>query len=236
MRVAVVLQARMGSTRLPGKVLARIGAWSVLEHCIRRLAAAGYPVIVATTTRCDDDAVEAEARRLGAETFRGDESNVLARYRDTARAFGLTHVVRATADNPFVDGDGVRRAILTLARTGADHAVESELPIGAAVEAVKVDALERSAALITDAYDREHVTSFIRRDGRFIAAQVLAPMNVRRPGLRLTVDTADDLAFVRRLHRELGEPASPAPLAAVIAAADAVTTRGPAYEPLGLGA
>lgn len=236
MRVAVVLQARTGSSRLPGKVLARLGTWSVLEHCVRRLATAGHPVIVATTVSPNDDVVVETARGLGADVFRGDEADVLARYRAAARTFGLTHVVRATADNPFVDGDSVRRTMMLLARTGADHAVESGLPVGAAVEAVTTEALDRSAALITDAYDREHVTSFIRRDGRFRAVQGPAPGDVRGTHLRLTVDTADDLEFARQVHGQLGDCRPPVPLARVIAAAHAVMARAEAYEAVGRGA
>lgn len=236
MRVAVVLQARMGSTRLPGKVLARLGSRSVLEHCVRRLATAAFPVIVATTISRDDDVLEQTVRDLGVAVFRGDEADVLARYRAAARAFGLTHVVRATADNPFVDGESVRRTMAVVARTGADHAIESGLPIGAAVEVVTAEALERASALTTDPGDREHVTSLIRRDGRFIAVQGTAPENVRRPRLRLTVDTADDLEFARQVHGELGEPAAPAPLAEVIAAADAVMRRRVTDEALVQGA
>lgn len=226
MSAAVILQARMGSTRLPGKVLAPVGRWSMLEHCVRRLRASGYPVVVATTTADADDAVARESGRVGADVFRGDETDVLARYRAAARAFGITHVVRATADNPFVDGDGVHRTLQFVERVGADHVIECGLPVGAAVEAVTLDALDRAAALITDPYDREHVTSFVRRDARFKALRAVATGAIRRPGLRLTVDTPEDLAFVRQVHADLGEPDTVVPLAAVIAAADARIVRG----------
>jgi spore coat polysaccharide biosynthesis protein SpsF len=236
MRAGVVLQARMGSTRLPGKVLAPVGRWSILEHCIRRLRAADLPIIVATTTAPDDAAVEEAARAAGAHVFRGEEANVLSRYREAARAFALTHVVRATADNPFVDGDGVRRTLHFLERVGADHVVECGLPVGAAVEAVTVDALDRAIALVSDPYDREHVTSFVRRDSRFKALRAVAPGAIRRPGLRLTVDTADDLEFVRQVHSDLGAPDTVAPLTAVITAADARIVRGMAQKRIRQGA
>ncbi|MCC7044664.1 MAG: NTP transferase domain-containing protein [Acidobacteria bacterium] len=236
MRAGVVLQARMGSTRLPGKVLEYVGRWSMLEHCVRRLRAGDCPVIVATTTAPADAAIEEAARAMGAHVFRGDETNVLSRYREAARAFALTHVVRATADNPFVDGEGVRRTLHFLERVGADHVVECGLPVGAAVEAVTVDALDRALSLVSDPYDREHVTSFIRRDGRFRALRAVAPGAIRRPGLRLTVDTADDLEFVRHVHSDLGSPDTMAPLTAVIAAADARIVRGMAQKRISQGA
>jgi spore coat polysaccharide biosynthesis protein SpsF (cytidylyltransferase family) len=229
---AIVLQARMGSTRLPGKVLAPLGPWSVLEHCVRRLRLSGHPVVVATTTQGDDDAVAAEAERLGAGVFRGEVSDVLGRYLAAARAFGLTRVVRATADNPLVDGLAVIRTLTFQERVGADHVVECGLPVGTAVEAVTVDALERASALVEDPYDREHVTSFIRRDPRFTALRAVAPGALRRPGLRLTVDTADDLAFVREVYADTcGEGSLPG-LPEIIAAADARIVRAMAQKPI----
>jgi spore coat polysaccharide biosynthesis protein SpsF (cytidylyltransferase family) len=216
----------MGSARLPGKVLERLGPWTILEHCVRRLRDAGHPVVVATTTAPQDAVIAAAARTIGAEVFRGDDADVLSRFRGAARAFDLTHVVRATADNPFVDGDGVRRTLQFLERVEADHVIECGLPVGAAVEAVTVDALDRAAALATDPYDREHVTSLIRRDGRFRALRAVANGAVRRPGLRLTVDTPEDLEFVRQVYADLGTPDGVVALTAVIAAADARIVRG----------
>ena len=127
--VAIVLQARMGSTRLPGKVLAPVGGRSVLAHCIERLQHhSGLPVIVATTDLFEDDRVAAEAARMGAAIVRGSERDVLRRYVQAAREFSLTEIIRATADNPAVDMDAPRRTLELLHQTGADHVVEFGLP------------------------------------------------------------------------------------------------------------
>jgi spore coat polysaccharide biosynthesis protein SpsF len=217
---AIVLQARVGSRRLPRKVLAPIGRRTLLAHCIRRLAASRVPVIVATTDRPEDDDVEVEARRHDAAVLRGAEHDVLDRYLAAAQAFGLDEIVRATADNPFVDVAGVGRVLELRRRVQADHIAEHGLPVGAAVEAVTTAALVRSRVLITDPYDREHVTSFVRRDSRFRSLRAMAPADVRRPGLRLTVDTADDLEFARAVHRTLGGGDEIHPLSSVIRAAD----------------
>jgi spore coat polysaccharide biosynthesis protein SpsF len=228
MSTAVVLQARMGSTRLPGKVLARIGRRSMLEHCIQRLSSRGHRVIVATTALGADDVVVGAARDAGAEVFRGHDSDVLERYRATAEAFGLTRVVRATADNPFVDADGITRTLAFQERTAAEHVIEWGMPIGTAVETVTAAALGRAASCATDPYDREHVTSLIRRDARFRALRSVAPGNIRRPGLRLTVDTTSDLEFIRKLWAALGDRQENPDIGDVIAAADSLRVQAPA--------
>jgi len=218
---AIVLQARMGSRRLPGKVLALVAGRTVLEHCIERLRArSNIRVVLATTTREEDDRVAQEAERLGVEVIRGPDDDVLGRFVLVASTLSLAEVVRATADNPAVDIDAPRRVLDMRRRTRADYVVEEGLPYGSTVEAISADALFRAAALATDPQDREHVTSFIRRDPRFSALRARAPVAVRRPDLRLTIDTPEDLAFMRALF-EVAETtaAPPVPLAALIEAA-----------------
>jgi spore coat polysaccharide biosynthesis protein SpsF len=220
----------MGSSRLPGKVLEPIGRHSILAHCIRRLQTADLgPVIVATTTSSDDDVVEAEARRYGALVYRGPSDDVLARYVGVAEVFGGRYIVRATADNPAVDIDTSGRLIKAVLRSHAEYGVESGLPYGAAVEIVSADTLRRLDTLTDDAEDREHVTLHIKRNmARFRTTVSMAPIDVRRPDLRLTVDTPDDLAFMRQVLEKVDDGPSPAPLTAVIAAADAVMRRSQA--------
>ena len=224
-RAGIILQARLGSTRLPGKVLAPIGSRTILDHCVTRLSVSGFPIVVATTDRAEDDAVERAATKLGVQTYRGLEHDVLARYIGAARAFGFVEVVRATADNPLVDTGAPTRTLAFRRRVSADHVVECGLPVGAAVEAVSVDALERAQALISDPYDREHVTSFLRRDSRFRALRAVAPGDLRRPGLRLTVDTPEDLEFLRDVYASLDSTQELPTLGAVIKAADALLVK-----------
>ena len=220
MTSAIVLQARMGSTRLPGKVLALIGGKTVLAHCIDRLRAnSNLPVIVATTNEPEDDLTVREAKRCGAEAVRGPVDDVLRRYAVAVKQFGLDEVIRATADNPAVDLDAPLRTLNLLRRTGAHHIVERGLPIGGAVEAVSGIAIFQADELATEPYDREHVTPYIKREARFRAMQGLVPGDVRAPKLRLTIDTAEDLDFVRRVFAAVDVP-DPAPLATIISAAN----------------
>jgi spore coat polysaccharide biosynthesis protein SpsF (cytidylyltransferase family) len=224
-RAAIVVQARMGSRRLPGKVLAELGSRTLLEHCVYRLRGNRLPIIVATTDLPEDDAIERAARRLNLDVFRGAEDDVLSRILGAARAFDLTHIVRATADNPLVDCEGPRRVLELVRRVQADHAIECGMPVGTAVEAVTVEALHRSQALIADPYDRRHVTSFVRRDNRFRALRAVAPGDIRRPGLRLTVDTPEDLDFLRAVFVSLGVVHEAPRLSAIIRAAESLLVR-----------
>jgi spore coat polysaccharide biosynthesis protein SpsF len=218
----VILQARFSSTRLPGKALATVGARSILAHCLARLRLANVgPVVLATTERPEDDALVRAASFYNVRTFRGPEHDVLSRFALVARETRASVVIRATGDNPAVDIDAPRRSLAALQALGVDHVVESNLPYGAAVEALTVDALFKAAALATAPDDREHVTTLIRRDRTlFSAISVEAPRHLRRPDIRVTVDTPQDLLFMQRVADELGGWHGEPPLSDLIAAAD----------------
>ena len=201
-RAGIILQARVGSSRLPGKALEAIHGCSMLERCLRRLIAGGVAhVVLATTTLYEDDALAAIAGRLGVPVFRGNVEDVLGRYAGAAEAFDLDPVVRATGDNPAVDIQAAGRVLAELRRTGADFVIEEGLPHGAGVEAMTRSALCHSELVADSAYDREHVTSFIKghRDV-FRLIDLAAPTPLRRPDLHVTVDTFEDLDWVRELY------------------------------------
>lgn len=226
LRAAIILQARMGSSRLPGKSLAPIAGRTLLARVVERLKTrADLPVVLATTTLLEDDLLCEEAERLEISVLRGSADDVLGRYAFAASVLGVSAVVRATADNPAVDLDSPYRTLEILQRSGADYVVDYGLPLGSTVEAIAVQALVRASALATDAYDREHVTPFIRRDARSRAVDSLAPTALRRPDLRFTVDTPEDLEYIRRVYQEAGPSDTPRSLADFIAAADRLRTR-----------
>jgi spore coat polysaccharide biosynthesis protein SpsF len=221
-RVAVILQARTGSQRLPGKVLAQLAGATLLEHCVARLRACRIGrVIVATTTLRADDVIAAEAGRMGGEVFRGSCQDVLARFVEAADSAGAEFVIRATADNPAVDPDSAIRLLECLRAYSADHAVEEGLPNGCTVEAVRVVALREANARAADPSDREHVTTYLKQAAGFKNVIAMAPATVRRPDLRFTVDTPADLAYMRRVLGQAGATADRAvPLADLIGVAD----------------
>lgn len=217
-RAGIVLQARYASSRLFGKALEPIGGRTILEHCIRRLVKAGVArVILATTSEPEDEVLAVMARRLGASIFRGDTLDVLGRFSAAAEAFDLDPVLRATGDNPAVDVQAPGRVLAALRLTDADYVSESGLPHGAAVEGMTAAALHKAAALAVTAYDREHVTPFIKNNPElFHVAEVSAPASLIRPSLRVTVDTQADLDALRELffRTRSDEPSLPALIAA----------------------
>lgn len=221
--VAVILQARSGSTRLPGKAMLDIDGQTILARCLLRLRAAGVGrLLLATTTLAADDALVAEAERVGVPSFRGSADDVLGRYVEAAASIDADLVVRATGDNPAVDPGSILRLARVMRLDDVDHAVEADLPVGGTVEIVKASALRKSARRAREAADREHVTTFIRRPASgYRCAIVPAPAPLSRPDLRFTIDTPADLAWMRAVIRAAGRgrPGQPG-LRALIAAAD----------------
>jgi spore coat polysaccharide biosynthesis protein SpsF len=203
-RAVIVLQARTGSQRLPGKVLAPIASFPLVEYCLARLVAADVgPVVLATTALEADRVLVDLGTARGVQTYAGPVDDVLARYVAAADLYPeARYVLRATADNPFVDIDAPGRVLKALS-AGADYAVEEALPMGTAVEGVRREALLQAQREAGTPYDREHVTPWVRRANCLTRVTPLAPVDVRAPELRLTVDTPEDLAYVRRLASAL---------------------------------
>ncbi|HUO69177.1 MAG TPA: glycosyltransferase family protein [Solirubrobacteraceae bacterium] len=220
---AIVVQARMTSTRLPGKVLMDLAGRPMLERQLERLVrcVAVDDVILAVTTNPEDDPLVDLARRLGLRWYRGSEHDVLARYVGAVREARAELVVRVTADCPLIDPvetDAVAAALQQRRGTHdyASNTLERHLPRGLDSEALWADVLERVARMATSPPAREHVTWFCTSE----RADLFALHSVRRPfeapDLRWTVDTADDLAMVRRLYDELALAERQLPVADVI--------------------
>lgn len=204
--VLCVVQARTGSTRLPGKVLKELGGRPMLRFMLDRLRGLDAAVAVATSDLDRDDVVEDVARISGFRVVRGPEDDVLARFACAADAYPAEHVVRLTADCPLTDPDLVAAVIDHHLSTGADYTSNvfpRTFPKGLDVEVVTRRALLMAHTESIDPGEREHVTPFLyRRPERFRLANVRndAPLG----GERWTVDTADDLAFVRDLVARMG--------------------------------
>lgn len=209
MLVAAIIQARMGSTRLPGKTLMSFGGATVLEHVVARvrLARRIQRVVVATTERADDNAIVGECERLGVDVVRGSEPDVLARYVVAARSIGADVVVRITADCPLLDPAVTDRVVDALAESpAADYAsngLVASFPHGLDAEALPAAILEVTAREAREPAEREHVTPFIyNRPERFRLRNVRAEQDYSR--LRWTLDTPADLENLRRIAERAG--------------------------------
>ena len=194
--VGIVVQARMGSTRLPGKVMRLVGHLPLLGHVIGRMALLSkpLPVIVATSTDARDDAIVEWCRQAGVSTFRGDEQDVLNRYVQCASAGGFEHVVRLTADNPFTDITELERLVQHHLAGKFDYTHSfGMMPIGVGAEIMTRDALERSHIEGHEPHHREHVNEYIQEHPELFRIGVLnVPTGKIAPNLRLTIDTEED--------------------------------------------
>lgn len=232
MSCVIVLQARMTSDRLPGKVLSPLDGQPLVVHCVRRLVAADAGIVVLAAPRgTAHDELCGIGARAGATVARGSEADVLERVCQAARRHQASRVIRATADNPAVDPDSVHRVLGAL-DAGADYAVDEGLPLGGTVEGVAWPALETAAREASDPYEREHVTPFIRRrPDRFAVRGLAAPPFLRRPDLRFTVDTVEDARYMDALLGRAGAARRIVPLAELIDMADAMSVGTMGAEP-----
>ncbi len=214
MKTVAIIQARMSSTRLPGKVLADLGGKPVLAWVVRaaRTALGVDDVWVATSTAAADDAVAAWCKANGISAHRGSENDVLDRYAGAAKASGAQIIVRLTADCPLLDPAVIAQTIRLRSMTGADYASNVDPPTwpdGLDCEVLTAKALFASATEATRASDREHVTPFVRNNrDRFTAETLIAPL----PGLaaeRWTLDAPEDLALLSSIVVELPPDRAP---------------------------
>ena len=204
-----VLQARMSSTRLPGKVLAPVAGAPMILRQIERLRRARRlrRIVVATSTRAEDDPLAEAAKAAGVPVHRGDLDDVLGRFIGALDAFGpVETLVRLTADCPLADPAVIDATLQRFDETGADYASNvaepRTFPKGLDVEVMKAAVLRRAAAETTDPYDREHVTPYLYRNpDRFRLAGYA--QDIDEGEVRWTVDRPDDLDFVRAVYDAL---------------------------------
>jgi spore coat polysaccharide biosynthesis protein SpsF len=204
-RVVGIIQARMGSTRLPGKALAEVAGQPLLAIMIKRVQSAGSldAVWVATTDNERDDPIADLALRRGAGVFRGSEVDVLARYAGAAEAARAEVVVRLTSDCPLLDPAVIDRVVGEL--DGYELATNAPpvgrtYPDGMDVEVLTREALNRADREATVPEDREHVTRHLHSGGFSVRA---VHLDRDLGDVRVTVDTADDFELVAWLLKTL---------------------------------
>ena len=208
MILGIVIQARMGSARLPGKVMLPIGGRPLLDHVVGRLSLLNNKAItvVATGTGIQNDVIVEHCRALGVQSFRGSEHDVLDRYVTCAQTYGLDHVVRLTADNPFTDIEELDRLIDLHLHEGNDYTHSfGVMPIGVGAEIFTYSALAKSGREARDANHREHVNEYVQENSHiFRIGHLDVPPEKRRPEISLTVDTKEDYLRACRVADRAG--------------------------------
>lgn len=207
-RTIAILQARMSSSRLPGKVLKPIAGRPMLAMQIERVRRARLidRLIIATSVETSDDPIAALCASEKVDLHRGSLADVLGRFHGAAMAFGpVDHVVRLTGDCPLGDPDIIDACVALHIANGADYTsngVTRSYPDGLDVETMRFSALARAHHDAMDSFEREHVTPYLYRHPEMFSLDVLrAPRDLAQ--LRWTVDNSADFDFVARVVTEL---------------------------------
>lgn len=205
LKVGVIIQARMGASRLPGKPLLKVKDKTLLEHLIARLKQVKHPldIIIATTQNEKDKSILALAKSMNIPTYAGSEEDVLDRYIKTARHYDLDIIIRVTADCPVLDPELIDEGISHFLNTYPEvdyfsNTLTRSYPRGMDFEVFKRRALEEAYldAFLED--EREHVTPFIyRHPDRFKLEQMRNTTDESRH--RWTVDTIEDFELIKKL-------------------------------------
>ena len=215
MKTVAIIQARMGSTRLPGKVMLPLDGSHVLTHDIQRVQEADTidEVVVATSTKTADDIIARYTNRAGVTVFRGSEDDVLDRMFSAATEANAETVVRITGDCPLIDWDVIDAVVDRLATENVDYCsntVERTFPRGLDVEAFSYESFKHIHENAKEPHHREHVTPYYREnDDQFNLASVTSEeifdeaWMQNRTDLRLTLDEADDYELLREVYKRV---------------------------------
>jgi spore coat polysaccharide biosynthesis protein SpsF len=218
----VVIQARMSSSRLPGKVLMDVEGKPMLERQIERLRAGigDMQLVVASSDDSSDDPIGELCKRVGVPCFRGPLSDVMLRFILCARAFGLSNIIRVGGDDPLIDPDCCLELVRLHRQNPDDFMYASNRegwPYGCAAELIAVSALEKIHATTSQPLYLEHtIPYFFDHPDEFRILKVTAPEALRRPELAFTVDYPEDMELVRSVFRELRDEGDCFPLSRVI--------------------
>lgn len=205
MSVIGVITVRLASTRLPKKALLLIEDKTFLEHLVERVSLAKIlnDLVIATTNNPIDNEIVALAQKKHWNFFVGDEFNVLKRLIDIGEKHHATHLVRITADNIFTDPNNIDRMVESHIKRAADYTITSELPLGVTAEVVRLSTLKYLQKIAGgNPQVQEHITPYIRQHPKFFKINILkAPLKLRHPEYRLTVDYPEDIEVVKVIFK-----------------------------------
>tara|TARA_B110000967_G_C18902071_1_gene576773 strand:- start:7491 stop:9524 length:2034 start_codon:yes stop_codon:yes gene_type:complete len=204
MNVVAIVQARLGSTRLPGKVFKKVLDKPMIELLLMRLSKSNEidSIIVATSTKSEDNELQIFVESLGYKCTRGSSDDVLSRYFETAKAIHAETIVRITGDCPLVDSSLVDRFITTYHQSNVDYLSNLNpysFPDGLDIEVMSFHSLKKANNKASLKFDREHVTPYIRNSGLFITKNISYTEDLSY--IRLTVDELDDLTVINNIFK-----------------------------------
>ena len=204
-----IIQARMGSTRLPGKVMLEILEKTVLWHVVNRVSKAELidELIVVTSVNSEDDIIAEFCEDNDALVFRGSEKDVLDRYYQCAKKYDVGDIVRITADCPLHDPNVIDMVINEYLKGNYDYVsntIKYTFPNGFDVEVFLFDALEDSWENAKLPSEREHVTPYIRKNEKFRKKNVYA--DKKYPIYRCSLDHPEDYEFIRKIYEGIERP------------------------------
>ena len=211
-RVVMVLQARMGSTRLPGKSLMPLAGRPLVARVLERVVKTSLvdAHVLATTEKPEDDPLAELGAEMGVDVFRGSENDLLDRYYQCAKLHGATHVVRVPADNPVPEPGEIDRVITYHVSSNNDFSsnypdvFDNGYPDGIGAEVYRFGALETGWQEAVDPRHREHPhTFFYDQPERFSLGTIECPADIRRPDIVLDVNTQEEYAFLTALYDDL---------------------------------
>ena len=212
-RTVLITQARMGSTRLPGKVLMEVNNTPLLKIHLDRLSKAKNvdKIIVATTIKGEDDIIEKIVSEWGYEVFRGSENDVLDRFYNAVKDINPEWIVRVTSDCPLIDPILVDKVIKVTQSENKDYgsnAIDETFPDGQDVEVFTFIALSKAWNEATKLSEREHVTPYIKNNSDLKNGQIFSAINLRNnidySRIRITVDEKKDFELMEKIIKELG--------------------------------
>jgi spore coat polysaccharide biosynthesis protein SpsF len=207
MNIIAIIQARRGSTRLADKIFLDLVGKPLIEHVVFRLKNSKKldKIVIATTTKLEDDKLELWAKNNGIDVFRGDELNVLNRYYYAAVKFSADIIVRITADDPFKDYRLVDQAIDILLKEKLEFVCNNSpvsFPEGLDVEVFTMEVLTKSFEEANTDFQKEHVTQYVHQNKhKFKFFNFLSKENFSH--YRWTLDTEDDYIFVKEIYENL---------------------------------
>ncbi|MFJ7663187.1 cytidylyltransferase domain-containing protein [Lysinibacillus sp. NPDC097162] len=207
MRIVAIIQARMGSTRLPGKILKKVNGRPLLSYQLERLQQSNYinDLVIATTINEKDDLIVEFCKKKNILWFRGSEEDVLARYYETAKTFRADTIVRITSDCPIIDVQVVDKAIQYFVDNNFEYVsntVERTYPRGLDTEVFTFAVLEKAYKEAVMKRDREHVTAyFYTNPDVFKIGSVRNEVNYSK--YRWTVDTEEDFQLIKNIIEKL---------------------------------